>query len=134
MKLQQGVIVFTITFAATLAVVVGQRLSTEMVAVIVGVVAGVAASIPTSLIIVWVARHALAAPARDAPAPEHKPEPSDQDTKIIIVPAPAAGYPAGNAYLPFSTPLSPYAQHTQPRHFTIIGGEATQEDDLLPWR
>jgi hypothetical protein len=134
MRFQRVVILFTVTFAATLALVAGQRLSSEMMAVIVGVAAGVAASIPTSLLIVWVARHALASPARNTPAPEYKPEPPDQGTRIVIVPTPAAGFPAGNAYLPLNTPLAPYAQVAQPRHFTIIGGEAAQEDDPLPGR
>src|SRR5512136_226237 len=101
MRLQRLVIVFTIAFAVTLALVVGQRLSTEMVAVIVGVVAGVIAAIPTSLIILWAARSTLASSSRSMNGAEYKGEPQDRDTKIIVVPAPAANQAAGHAYLPY---------------------------------
>ena len=133
MKPQRLLIVFAAAFGVTLALVVGQRLSTEAMAVIIGVMAGVAASIPTSLIIVWVARGALAAPARGAPPPERRPDPPERDTKIIIVPTPAPGYPANAPYLSYPGPLSPYAPAAEPRHFTMIGGEAADEP-RPPWR
>ncbi len=130
MRIQRLVIVFTVAFAITLALVVGQRLSTEAMAVMVGVVAGVAASIPTSLIVVWIARRALRAPPSDGPSPETRLEFPERDTKIIVVPAPAATYPAGNSYLPWRVPPAQYAPAAPPRQFTIIGGEAS-EDNLL---
>jgi hypothetical protein len=102
-------------------------------AVMVGVAAGVVASIPTSLIVVWIARRALNAPPSSGPLPETGLESPERDTKIIVVPAPAAPYPAGSSYLPSRPPLAQYAPAAPPRQFTIIGGEAS-EDDLLPWR
>jgi hypothetical protein len=126
-------IVFSVTFAITLAIVVGQRLSTEAMAVLVGVAAGVAASIPTSLIIVWMARRALADPPRTAISPETRSDSSEPDAKIIVVPAPTTPYPTSNSFGAFRPSLSQFAPTTAPRQFTIIGGEASEED-VLPWR
>ncbi len=129
MRIQRLVIVFTVAFAVTLGVVVGQRLSTEAMAVIVGVVAGVAASIPTSLIVAWIARRALNGSPGSEPSPESPLEYPERDAKIIVVPAPAVTYPAGNSYLPWRPPPAQFAP-AAPRQFTIIGGEAS-EDNLL---
>jgi len=132
MRLQRLVIVFTIAFAVTLALVVGQRLTTEMVAVIVGVVAGVVASIPASLIILWAARSTLAAASRNSSGSEYKPEPPDRDTKIIVVPAPAASQAASHTYLPYGAPFPSYAPPSPPRQFTIIGGEPAPDERSWP--
>ncbi len=130
MRIQRLVIVFTVAFAVTLGVVVGQRLSTEAMAVIVGVVAGVAASIPTSLIVAWIARRALNTSPGNGLSPETPLEYPERDAKIIVVPAPAVTYPAGNSYLPGRPPPAQFAPAASPRQFTIIGGE-TSEDNLL---
>jgi len=132
MRLQRLVIVFTIAFAVTLALVVGQRLTAEMVAVIVGVVAGVVASIPTSLIILWAARHTLASSGRSMNGAEYRAEPPASDTKIIVVPAPAASQVPSHAYLPYGAPFPSYAPASPPRQFTIIGGEPAPDERSWP--
>ena len=130
MRIQRLVIVFTLAFAITLALVIGQRLSTEAMAVMVGVAAGVAASVPTSLIVIWIARRALSAPF-NGPSPETRLEFPERDTKIIVVPSPASTYPPGNSScLPWAPPPAQYAPAAPSRQFTIIGGEAS-EDNLL---
>jgi hypothetical protein len=133
MKFQRILLVFVVTFAATLALVVGQRLPSEWLIVLVGVVAGVVASIPTSLVILWVARKALVPSAPETPAPSYRPEPREQEPRIIVVPA-APGYLPGSSYLPQSAPASPYAQVAAPRHFTVIGAAPVPEETPGLWR
>jgi hypothetical protein len=130
MRLPRLVVVFTLAFGITLALVVGQRLSDEAMAVLVGVVAGVAASIPASLVIFWIARSTLVSAARSSAAAARRATPADREQKVIVVATPPAYYPARHdaSAGPFAwTAPLPVAQ---PRHFTIVGEEATLVEAL----
>ena len=132
MKLQRLALVFVAAFGVTLALIVGQRLSAEAMAVLLGVVAGVLASIPTSLIVVWLTRGALANSSRPA-AVEFKREPPEREVKVVVVPPAPAVQPASAAWLTHPAGWPPATSVAAPRQFTVIGGEATAEETPAPW-
>jgi hypothetical protein len=112
-----------IAFAVTLAVIIGDRLSDEALAVLAGAVCGVGAAIPTSLLIVAVTRR------RDEPRTEpavSQPQAQGPYPPIVVV-APPGGQPRYDGWGGQAASLSAPVQ----RHFTVVGGESDEEDDLL---
>lgn len=118
-----------VSFGGTLAAIVANRLGDEALAVLAGAVCGVGAAIPTSLLIL-----VLVMGRRTTEREKSRPMSASPYPPVVVV-AP----PAGSQTLPGrwrtetleSYPFPPAdapADHPGRRRFTVVGGEADDEE------
>lgn len=119
--------VLAMAFVVSLAVVVGNRLSDQALAVLVGAVCGVSTAIPTSGLVVFVSYLWLRDRFGSGSSREKVPP--------VVVVAPGAAQWPTQPYPPqlpygggFSDDLFQSGARRAPRHFTVVGDGAGDEE------